>query len=357
LTGEAFQQPPDVNAGTPLTPRDPDLAFEPISIPSSERPELFMVVDTEEEFDWHAPFSRQSTGVGAIAALPGLHQVIDRFNIRPTYVIDYPVATKPEAYGVIRGLAESGRCQVGAHLHPWVTPPYTEDVNGPNSFACNLGAELEEAKLRTLTDAIETHVGIRPSSYKAGRYGLGRSTVRILQRLGFDIDISINPLMNFSGESGPDFEAFDARPFLFGRERRLLEVPCTHGFAGFARGAGLALHNAAGRGMLRQLRAIGILSRSGALNKIMLSPETSTLDEMKSVTRALLQDGVRTFTLSFHSPSVEPGHTPYVRTQADLRQFFERIESYCDFFLASLGGRPGTIEEFRSRLLPGGAAA
>ena len=341
----------------PLTPADPVLAFEPVSVPLEKRPTLFMVVDTEEEFDWGAPFSRGSTGVRAIAALDGLHRVIDPLQIRPTYVIDYPVATTPEAFAVIRGLAESGRCQVGAHLHPWVTPPFTEEVNGPNSFACNLGAGLEEAKLRNLCDAIEEHVGLRPRTYKAGRYGLGRSTVGILQRMGFDIDISINPLMDYRAASGPSFEAFDARPFFFGTERRLLEVPCTLGFAGFARRAGLPLHRASERGLLRRLRATGILSRTGALNKIMLSPETSTLDEMKAVTRALLADGVRTFTLTFHSPSVDPGHTPYVRTSADLGAFLGRIESYCEYFLGSLGGVPGTIEGFRSSLLPGGAVA
>jgi hypothetical protein len=347
-------QPADAR---PLTPADPELAFEPVSMSPADRPMLFMVVDTEEEFNWDAPFSRASTGVRAIAPLEGLHGVIDRFKIRPTYVIDYPVATKPEAFEVIRGFVESGRGQVGAHLHPWVTPPFTEEVNGVNSFACNLEPALEEAKLRNLADAIEEHVGLRPRSYKAGRYGLGRSTVQILQRLGFDIDVSINPLMDYRAASGPSFEAFDARPFFFGTTRRLLEVPCTLGFAGFARRFGLPLHRASGRGLLRQLKATGILSRSGALNKIMLSPETSTLDEMKAVTRALIADGVRTFTVTFHSPSVDPGHTPYVRTQADLQQFLARIESYCEYFLGSLGGVPGTIETFRSSLLPGGAAA
>ena len=316
-----------------------------------------MVVDTEEEFDWHAPFSRSSTGVTAIAALDKLHDVVDRHRVRPMYVIDYPVATRIEAFSVIRGIVESGRGQVGAHLHPWVTPPFTEEVNGPNSFASNLGSDLEETKLRNLTDAIEANVGVRPVTYKAGRYGLGRTTVRILQRLGFDVDVSINPLMDYRSVAGPSFEAFDARPFLFGTERRLLEVPCTMGFAGFARRAGLPLHRAAERGVLRRLKATGILSRSGALNKIMLSPETSTLDEMKAVTHALIGDGVRTFTMTLHSPSVAVGHTPYVRTAAELRAFLGRIDAYCEFFSGVLGGVPGTIDGFRSSLMPGGAAA
>jgi hypothetical protein len=341
----------------PLTPADPELSFDPVALPLDARPLLFVVVDTEEEFDWHAPFSRASTGVGAIQALGDLHRVIDRFMIRPTYVIDYPVATEPAAFEVIRELVSSGRGQVGAHLHPWVTPPFTEEVNHVNSYACNLGEALEEAKLRVLTDAIEQHVGIRPRTYKAGRYGLGRTTLRILPRLGFDIDVSINPLMDYRAGSGPSFEAFDARPFFFGTERRLLEVPCTLGFAGFARRLGSRLHRFSESGLPRRLRATGILRRSGALNKIMLSPETSTLDEMKDVTRALVADGLRTFTLTFHSPSIAPGHTPYVRTPADLRQFLGRIDSYCDYFLGALGGVPGTVEDFRSSLLPGGAAA
>jgi hypothetical protein len=348
---------PDSVSARPLTPADPELAFEPITVPTTASPQLFMVVDTEEEFDWHAPFSRASTGVTAIAALENLHGVVDRHAVRPMYVIDYPVATKVEAYSVIRGIVESGRGQVGAHLHPWVTPPFTEDVSGPNSFACNLGPALEETKLRHLVESIEANVGVAPKTYKAGRYGLGRTTVRILQRLGFDVDVSINPLMDYRSSSGPSFEAFDSRPFRFGTERRVLEVPCTVGFAGFARRAGQPLHRAAESGILKRLKATGILSRSGALNKIMLSPETSTLDEMKAVTHALLADGVRTFTMTLHSPSVAVGHTPYVRTAAELRDFLGRIDAYCDFFLGVLGGVPGTIDGFRSSVMPGGAAA
>jgi hypothetical protein len=326
-------------------------------VPADRPPMLFVVVDTEEEFDWHAPFSRSNTSVRAIRALEALHRVLDPFKVRPTYVIDYPVATQPEAYEVIRGLAESGRCQVGAHLHPWVTPPLTEPVNNANSFACNLEPALEEAKVRALLEAIQQNIGIRPITYKAGRYGLGRSTISTLQRLGLEIDVSINPLMNFRPSSGPDFEAFDSRPFFFGVGRRILEVPCTQGFAGFARRLGLPLHHASERGLGRRLRATGILSRTRALNKIMLSPEGSRLSEMQDVTRALLADGLRTFSLTFHSPSVEPGHTPYVRSQQDLREFLDRISSYLEFFLGTLGGTPGTVEAFRSSLLPGGAAA
>ena len=340
-----------------MSPSHPALAARAIEVDSGAPPMLFVVVDTEEEFDWSGGFAREHTSVEAIRQLPVLQRLLDRYRVKPAYVIDYPVATSPVSSPVIRALFASGNCVVGAHLHPWVNPPYTEPLTRANSFAFNLGEAIEHAKLAELTSAIEGHIGVRPRIYKAGRYGFGPSTVRILERLDYTTDVSVNPLMDFSSEGGPDFERFDARPFWFGAGRRMLEVPCTHGFAGFLRRWGLPLHPFAETRICRAARLTGILARSGALNKIMLSPENSRLREMQDLTRALLADGVRTFSLTLHSPSVEPGHTPYVRSAADLRAFMDCIDAYCDFFFGSLGGVPATLEEFRQMSVAGGDAA
>ena len=340
-----------------FSPSHPDLAGRPVSVSSAARPILFVVVDTEEEFDWGAAYARENTSVRAIRRLPDLQRLLDGFGLEPTYVIDYPVATQPDSVPVIRELLQSGRCAIGAHLHPWVTPPYVEELSRMNSFATNLPEDVETAKLAAVTDAIEEHIGVRPRIYKAGRYAFGPSTVRALERLEYDIDVSVNPCMNFSAERGPDFERFDARPFFFGRSRRLLEIPCTHGFAGALRAAGAWLHHLSESPAGRSLRLTGIFARLGINNKIMLSPETSTLPEMQALTRSLLRDGVRTFTLTLHSPSVEPGHTPYVRTAQDLTAFMNKIQSYCEFFLGPLGGVPGTLDGFRRTTLAGGATA
>jgi hypothetical protein len=72
---------------------------------------------------------------------------------------------------------------------------------------------------------------------------------------------------------------------------------------------------------------------------------------MRMLTDALLARGARTFTLSFHSPSLDVGHTPYVTTQRDLDQFLERIALYCEYFFDTLGGVPATVEEYRASVL------
>ncbi len=66
------------------------------------------------------------------------------------------------------------------------------------------------------------------------------------------------------------------------------------------------------------------------------------------MTRALLRSGHRVFSFTYHSPSLAPGNTPYVRTEADLRAFLRRIEQYLEFFFGEIGGRAATPFEIKA---------
>jgi hypothetical protein len=327
--------------------------FRPAHLPSDAAPQLFVVVDTEEEFDWSAPFSREAVSVSAIAEVDRLQTVLSPYQIKPTYVIDYPVATTLSSSARLAEIALRGECHIGAHLHPWVNPPYVEALGAHSSYACNLGVEIEREKIQRLKEAIVTHVGVTPRVYKAGRYGFGRTTAGILEALDFDVDASVNPHMDFSGDGGPSFSAFDAVPSFFGRRRTLLELPCTSGFIGAARRVGSALHRAASARWLEPFRAVGVLARSGTLNKVMLSPEGSTYAEMQALTDTLHSDGVRTFSLTFHSPSLKPGCTRYVRTLKERDAFLGTIDRYCAYFIGKLGGVPSTPGDLYDQLRRG----
>lgn len=319
--------------------------FTPIDLPASSVPQLFMIVDTEEEFDWSAPFSRESVGVTAIRDVGLLQKTVAPYGLKPTYVVDYPVAATSSSAATLGAFAQAGECRIGAHLHPWVTPPFDEPLIPEMSFGCNLGESIERAKIQELTATIESKLKVRPRVFKAGRYGLGASTVKILDSLRYDVDTSVIPHMDFRADSGPSFLGFSPKPSVFGPARRMLELPCTTGFVGAARRMGERLHGLASAAALAPLRAVGILARSGLLNRVMLSPEGNTLDEMKALTRTLHGDGLRTFALTFHSPSLKPGCTRYVKTSAERDAFLDTINRYCDFFFNDMHGRPTTAEE------------
>jgi hypothetical protein len=313
-----------------------------IQVSPSAPPQLFVTVDTEEEFDWSRPFARENVSVEAARSIGRLQSLFAAWRVVPTYVVDYPIASQIEGYRVLADFERSGAAIIGAHLHPWVNPPLTETLSRGNSFGCALGLTLETEKIRLLRDRIEDSFGVRPRVFKAGRYGFGATTATALESLGFDVDLSINPRMNFSIEGGPSFSRFDTRPFFFGSHRKILEIPCTTDYAGVAARFGRPLHQAASHPSVQWARPVGVLSRLGIVDRVTLSPEGHTLDEMKAVTRSLMARGIRTFSLTMHSPSVKPGCTPYVRTAADLAAFMERLNRYCEFFLGELDGMPST---------------
>lgn len=296
----------------------PPHSADVVALPESLGRRFLVFVDTEEEFDWTQPRRRDATATTAIASLPEAHRRLAAYGICPTYLVDYPVASNPAAVAVMRPLLEAGECAVGTQLHPWVNPPFDEELTVANSFVGNLPEATERAKLIALTDQIETMFGERPQIYRAGRYGVGPNTARLLEETGYRLDVSVRALFDYSAEGGPDFTRHDASPSWAGPSRLLLELPLTAVYAGHARRFGNRLYAAAGR----VARARGLLSRSGTLSRIALTPEGTPLADALRAIRTLLDDGQRLLSISFHSPSVVPGHTPYVRDAADLRLFY-----------------------------------
>ncbi|MEE8304645.1 MAG: polysaccharide deacetylase family protein [Candidatus Tectomicrobia bacterium] len=320
-------------------------------VPTTEPPRLLVVIDTEEEFDWSARFSRHNTSVQAMRWIGRVQDIFDAYHITPVYVIDYPVASQPDGYRPLQEIHTEGRCLIGAHLHPWVNPPFVEAVNAYNSFSGNLPGTLEATKLRILSDTIAERFGEQPIIYKAGRYGVGSRTAEILEEEGYEVDLSICPHMDFTTEGGPDFTHHSVRPYWFGKRRRLLELPLTVGFTGMCRRWGDTLHRIASRVALQRLHAVGLLARLRCVNRVWLSPEGYRLEENIALLRALYADGVRIFSCAFHSPSVDPGHTPYVTSQRDLDHFLSHCRKLFDFFMGELGGCPTTPLELKAQLL------
>jgi hypothetical protein len=124
--------------------------------------------------------------------------------------------------------------------------------------------------------------------------------------------------------------------------RALVELPLTAAFVGALARRGAAFYRAATRAPLAALRVPAILARARLVDRLVLSPEGFTPLEHRRLVRALLDRGLRAFTWSFHSPSVMPGGTPYVRSEADLRSFLDSFRRFFDWFLGDLGGRATT---------------
>ena len=316
-----------------------------------------VVVDTEEEFDWQRRnFDRNATGVSAMAELWRAQEICEEFGLAPTYVIDYPIATSPDAVAVLRDFSQRGKAQIGAHLHAWVNPPFDEQLTRANSYQGNLDPALEHRKLTCLLEAIETSFDERPTTHKAGRYGFGKHTAETLLDLGIDIDFSAACGYDFTADQGPNFSRLDAHLYRLGKNGQLLGIPTTGGFTGPLHDFGSKVYSQHNLQSMSGGLLASVLSKSRILERILLSPEGHTLDKMKRLTRALVQRGVRVFTISFHSPTVKPGCTPYTNTARDVANFLDKMRRYFEFFTGRLGGIPTTPQAVKELVRQQGSA-
>jgi hypothetical protein len=290
---------------------------------------FIITVDTEEEFDWGQPLTREGHGMDHIAKLGSFQQFCEGAGVAPIYLVDWPVATSPLAAEILGPALAAGQAEIGVQLHPWVNPPFDEEVNERNSFAGNLPAELEAAKFANLRAMIEEKFGVAPLIYRAGRYGVGPHTAELLSAHGLAIDTSVRSKFDYSAAGGVDFRRHPLAPYWLDAGRTLLELPLTTVFWGMLRRQGDWIYPA----LWRAPRLRGLLAKLSLLERIPLTPEGIDVDEAIRGIDMALDDGLPLLVFSFHSPSLRAGHTPYVRDADELDALYDwwrRVLTYLD---------------------------
>src|SRR5258708_22453237 len=132
-------------------------------------------IDTEED-NWHR--TRTGVTVENIAELRTLATCFERLGIRPTYFTSYQVAIDPRAAETLREVSAAGRAEIGAHFHPWDTPPLDEAFVPRNSMLKNLPAAPQRAQLGRVNMAVEEAFvsvgrGVLVAGYRLGRDKVG----------------------------------------------------------------------------------------------------------------------------------------------------------------------------------------
>ncbi len=280
---------------------------------------FLLTVDAEEEFDWRAPLDRHQHRIDAVPALRKFQQFCEGFGVAPVYLVDYPIATSLGAMDALRDPIAAGRAEVGVQLHPWVNPPHDEEVNTFNSYAGNLPADLERAKFMALRDAIEKNFGAAPRSFRCGRYGAGANTAQILIEGGIAVDTSVRSGFDYSADGGPNYRDHPLRPYWLDRKAGLLELPLTTVYWGPLGRLGPWLYPRLWR--VPQLR--GALAHARLLDRIPLTPEGVSVKEAIRAIDVAADMELPILVLSFHSPSLMVGNTPYVRDHDDLDAFYD----------------------------------
>jgi hypothetical protein len=321
---------------------------------------FIITIDAEEDNWGHAV---GASPVENIRMVPRLQALFDRYKIRPTYLVSYEVASCDWAARIFSDIASRSGCEIGTHLHPWNTPPVRETINETNSMMKNLPYELQLEKLDVLTEKIEKVFGTRPRSFRAGRWGLGENTIKALIACGYLVDSSVTPTISWkSSGDGPEYRDMHIEPYWLSDgtgeaeaniKKAILEVPVTIGFNKWPFEFWQKIYHQLQQDWLRTLHPIGILSRTGLLKKIWLTPEGQSADDMLALVKIMVSNGMKTMNMSFHTTSLLPGKSPFVRDEKDLELFYAKIERVLEFVTSNTNVSSLTLSEVvhRNKLL------
>ncbi|MBD1390538.1 polysaccharide deacetylase family protein [Neiella sp. HB171785] len=303
---------------------------------SARKDVLFVVsIDTEEEWDWEGPFPEQNCSVSNIQNVPKFHRFLSDCGVRPTYFVDYAVASMPEAAKTLKSVLDIGDSELGAHLHPWCNPPYTGETGEFESHVVNLPRQLVADKLDELMAKLLTEFGSSPKSFRTGRWGIDGKVLELLIERGIEVDSSVYPFYRnsyFSCFPSPTDAYWPnvANPLQPGSQRDIMELPVSVGFNRSNYELCERIHHRLSNSAFGKLRFIGFLWHLKLLRKLYLTPELCNGAEMVNLCDSLLSKDQPVLHMYLHSSSLIKGQTGLMEADLGFKTICERIKQVLD---------------------------
>lgn len=315
-------------------------------------------VDVEEEGLFSGRYAPVAKGVSNVAHLRRLEFVTREFGVPLTLLCTWPVLNDPGCRGILRHWREDLGAEIGAHLHPWNTPPLSREPGQAWTPSEAMDAALLDAKLAELVRICREATGAAPTSFRMGRFDLGPKVRALLPRHGLTVDGSIVPVT--WSPALPEAFLSPAAPYLLsaGDNPDLTEAPVTMvSLSPALRDAVWRIAKTSGPGAGGWLlKRFHILGAAGTI------PAWFPLASMKLAARLHLARGGRVIHLFLHSSELMPGCAPHVPDEAAISRVLRRTHDFLHWIkrraeaygglsgatLSQLALPPRTAEEHRT---------
>ena len=302
---------------------------------------IFFVITIDTEIDRLGEWGVYNDDESFLSVLDGipnrLTPLFDKFKVKPTYLLSSEVIESEECVSVLRNI---DNCELGTHLHGDLVEPqrkiYKLSGYAPApAMQCSYPEEIEYQKLKNLTDLFVKKFGYSPTSFRAGRFAAGDNTIKSLEKLGYLVDSSVTPCVDWDYPEGrANFLHASNQPYFPSRDNilkpgdsKVLEVPVSIVCSGFRR----CFHYSGNIMLFRHLnRVIDKLFPAYWLRPSFQSSKEMIYGINRIIKQHRTEESV-VLNMMFHSMEVIPNASPYTRTEEECKALLRRIEEVLEY--------------------------
>jgi len=308
--------------------------------------QIVISIDVEEEGLFCGSYPRRPPGVRNVAHLSRIGFISRDLGLPLTLLPTYPVLRDPACRDILLAWQEESGAEIGAHLHPWNTPPFDPAPRIEPVASGHIPRDLLGAKIGSLSEAVQTSLGIMPRAFRMGRFDFSPELPDLLSERGFLVDCSMVPLRRIP--RGPDHFLTPPDPFPLDRgdgNTLILEAPLTV----------VPLWERAGRDAYRlarwmpQPKADRVLTAFRHIAALGIQPAWFPLASMKVAALLHRKRGGRVLHMFLHSSELAPGATPEFRDESAVRGLVEKVRAFLHWLLSAIPVRGATLSQLHEQ--------
>ncbi|HUQ66137.1 MAG TPA: hypothetical protein VM101_08285 [Flavitalea sp.] len=295
---------------------------------------LVITIDVEPDCSANWTYSSPLTFRGVHEGIAKrLQPLFIKYNYSPTYLINNVVLEDKRCCEILKNL--KGRFELGTHLHPeFIEPAKTEwNYAGKKGEAncCYYPPEIEYAKIKNITELFTQQFGYLPVSFRAGRFSAGTNTIESLDKLGYKVDTSVTPHVNWNDktrERPVDYSHAPDQPYRVkeltlleaDKNGRILEIPVT-----------IANRKVSLFSELKRTY-LGMRHKIERRRPVWLRPVFSDLTDFISLidefSHKYSENDNIVYNMMFHNVEVMPGLSPYAHSESDAAAYLSQLENF-----------------------------
>ena len=288
---------------------------------------FIITIDTEGDNQWDWKPGKKIT-TNNTDYLKRFQSLCDKYSYKPVWLSNYEMIQDDNYVKFIKDVVESGRGEIGMHLHAWSTPPHYDlpiEKNGA-PYLIEFPYDVMEQKISVMTDFIINRTGIKPVSHRAGRWATNQDYFNLLIKYGYLVDCSVTPHIDWSSNfgqtsksKGSDYSNAPIKPYFINStndNKSIFEVPVTI----------MRSHSIAGSNDSSSVKRLAKnLINSVRGRNLWIRPNGNNLEDMLRVVFNNINNDLDYIMFMIHSSELMPGGSPSFKNTDSIDKLYDDL--------------------------------